>query len=155
MRTLLSTFTLILLVFCVEAQWKGKVTEVIDGDTYEIRRTDGSSVTVRLYGIDCPEDDQSYGDKATQRVRDKILNHTLRVEKITIGTYGRTIARVYYNSEMINEWLIKNGLAWVYPRYCDDPVCDNWKNIQQRTKRNKTGLWSQGNPTPPWEYRHK
>jgi len=42
----------------------GTVVEVTDGDTYTVDRTDGGTVTVRLWGVDAPEPDQPYGTVA-------------------------------------------------------------------------------------------
>jgi endonuclease YncB( thermonuclease family) len=42
----------------------GKVVEVTDGDTFDVRRSIGGTVTVRLWGVDAPEFDQPHGVKA-------------------------------------------------------------------------------------------
>lgn len=35
-------------------------------------------------------------------------------------------------------------------KYCNQPVCGNWREIQVKRKANKVGLWSQNNPVPLW-----
>ena len=43
--------------------WPGKVINVADGDTLTVLH-DGKEEKIRLHGIDCPEGDQAFGDKA-------------------------------------------------------------------------------------------
>ena len=33
----------------------GRVVKVTDGDTYDVRRSIGGTVTIRLHGVDAPE----------------------------------------------------------------------------------------------------
>jgi endonuclease YncB( thermonuclease family) len=45
--------------------WSGKVIGIADGDTITVLR-DKEQVRIRLYGIDCPERGQAFGNKAKQ-----------------------------------------------------------------------------------------
>jgi len=48
------------------------------------------------------------------------------------------------------------GLAWVYPRYCDEePMCSWWDRLQEKARDNKVGLWADKDPVLPWEWRRK
>lgn len=47
----------------------GRVVEVVDGDTYDVRRSIGGKATIRLYGTDAPEFSQRYGTAATRAAR--------------------------------------------------------------------------------------
>jgi endonuclease YncB( thermonuclease family) len=134
-------------------QFTGKVIKVTDGDTYKVEKASGGTVTVGLYDIDRPESDQSFGSKATRKASTKILHETVKVRKVERGPYGRMIAKVFYNGQSINFYLVSEGLAWVSGRYCNQRVCDHWKEIQAKRRANGTGLWSQSNPIPPWKYR--
>jgi len=69
--------------------------------------------------------------------------------------YGRTVALVSVDKQLLNKELVKAGLAWVYDRYCSEPICESWKNFQLRAKFDKRGLWADPNPIPPWEFRRK
>ena len=42
----------------------GKVTSVIDGNTFEMITDDNESYKIMLFGIDCPELGQEFGEKA-------------------------------------------------------------------------------------------
>ena len=42
-------------------------------------------------------------------------------------------------------------MAWVYEKYAEEPA---YFAAERTARMNRTGLWNQPNPTPPWEYRH-
>lgn len=46
-----------------------RVVEITDGDTYDVERSIGGKVTIRLHGVDAPESNQPFGRKATRRAR--------------------------------------------------------------------------------------
>lgn len=150
MRRLL-VFLTILCPSLVAAQWQGKVVNVVSGDQYQVKKPSGKTVEVRLYGIACPGNGQPYENEATIAVANKLVNRRVKVKKVETGLYDRVIAKVFHKSIMINQWLLRKGLAWVFTKYCKKPCCDRWKAIQERKKASGTGLWSQKNPKPPWE----
>ena len=43
---------------------EGKVLLVIDGDQFRVKTADGTAYTVRLHGIDAPEDMQPFGPES-------------------------------------------------------------------------------------------
>jgi len=47
--------------------------------------------------------------------------------------------------------LLKMGLAWHDPRYA--PKRDDYAKAEADARKAKRGLWSDENPTPPWEWR--
>lgn len=99
-RTLLLLSLLCLLPALAAAQVEpgqtltGRVVEVTDGDTYDIRRSIGGEVTVRLFGVDAPESSQSYGRAATRAARRIIGGSNVRISVEDVGRYGRAIGRV-------------------------------------------------------------
>jgi endonuclease YncB( thermonuclease family) len=46
----------------------------------------------------------------------------VEVKPVTIDRYGRTVAFVRVGDTLVNEELIRQGLAWVFTRYCDRPI---------------------------------
>jgi endonuclease YncB( thermonuclease family) len=113
MKSFLLTLLVFVTPFFSQAQWKGEVIKVIDGDTYKVVKKDGSQTTVRLFGVDCPEKNQPYGSKAEIKVSKKIKGKTVSLEKVETGPYNRLICKVRYKSRLINQFLVKKGLAWV------------------------------------------
>ena len=72
----------------------GRVVAVHDGDTITVERADGELVRIRLWGIDCPESDQPWGDRAMAFTAEKCLNKTVLVFERDEDRYGRLVAEV-------------------------------------------------------------
>lgn len=134
-------------------KFSGEVTRVVDGDTIYIS-TDEGQVKIRLLGIDCPEKDQSYGDKATQFAYDMVMGEIITAvaeEGNVYDRYGRFLGNVLLeDGRSLNEELVRTGLAWHYKQYSDDPVL---AELEEKAEEEKKGLWSEENPIPPWEWR--
>ena len=50
---------------------------------------------------------------------------------------------------LVNEELVSAGFAWVYPRYCDRPICERWKVLEDEAREAKRGLWADPHAIPP------
>ena len=133
--------------------WQGKVVGVSDGDTITVMH-DGKGEKIRLYGVDSPEKDQDYGQKAKQFTSDSVFGKTVDVKPMDTDRYGRTVGIVSYDGVSLNAELIRSGHAWVYRQYCKEPRCKEWEFIEAKAKDEKNGLWSIPNPVPPWDFRH-
>jgi len=134
--------------------WEGKVVGVGDGDTITVMRQ-GKGERVRLYAIDCPEYRQDFGQKAKRFTSGLVFGKIVEVNSFDTDSYGRTVGTVIIGSQCVNEELIKAGLAWVYTRHCRQPFCSKWKALEKEARKNKVGLWSMPNPTPPWTFRYR
>ena len=82
---------------------RGPVTEVIDGDTFDMNITHvgndnkeeyGDSERVRIAGIDAPEIDTEDGKKAKKALSNKISGKEVRCKIQTRDTYGRIVAEI-------------------------------------------------------------
>jgi endonuclease YncB( thermonuclease family) len=60
---------------------------------------------------------------------------------------------VWLEKFVINGELIKEGLGWVYMRYCKLPLCVEWQRLQLAAQNDKRGLWRDSDHVPPWEFR--
>lgn len=104
--------------------YKAFVTDVYDGDTITVNIDLGFEIwlkdqKIRLANIDAPEvrgENKLQGIKSRDRLRELILNKEVVVETIKDkkGKYGRWLGNIYYNTELINEKLIQEGLAETY-----------------------------------------
>lgn len=130
----------------------GKVVGVADGDTITVLEN-RTQHRIRLYGIDAPERGQDFGSRARQFVADLVFGNQVRVVKQDLDRYGRIVGIVYVGDTCVNEELVRNGLAWVYRRYCRIPVCRDWLAMETRARESGIGLWSHRDPVPPWEFR--
>ena len=131
----------------------GKVVDVADGDTITILTADKQQVKVRLYGIDCPEGGQAFGNVAKKYTAKMTAGKHVNVTPYDVDRYGRTVGVVTVNGNNVNESLIAAGLAWQFRKYCKQTFCDNWITIEQLAKSTGIGLWADKSPLPPWEYR--
>ncbi len=131
---------------------KGTVVSVADGDTMTILTDSEERIKVRLYGIDAPEKGQDFSNKARTYLNDLCYGKTVKVEKKGIDQYDRTLGIVYLDELNLNQEMVKEGLAWYYNHYVEDPVLEG---LEKTARQQKLNIWSLKNPTPPYEYRKK
>lgn len=132
----------------------GKVIRVADGDTVVVLTGVGTTQTVRLYGVDCPESGQRGGVEATEFARELLLFAPVSLSVVTQDQYGRSVALVRLaDGRIVNEELVKAGHAWVYRTYCREAFCAAWLAHEYRAKKQALGLWKEKNPMPPWRWR--
>ena len=131
-------------------QFTGEVAEIVDGDTLDVLRSNAPQ-RIRLYGIDCPELHQPFGQTAKLLTVEMALHKTVTVRVRGRDKYGRTLGDVLFgDGRVLNKELVKAGMAWWYRKYVNDSQLVALED-EARTKR--LGLWSDANPIAPWEFR--
>ncbi|MDP1666140.1 MAG: thermonuclease family protein [Methylobacter sp.] len=130
---------------------EGRVVGVHDGDTVTLLMAGNQQIKIRLAQIDAPESDQAFGQKSKQSLSDMVFNKAIKVDKDTIDKYGRTVGTIIVEGMDANREQIKRGMAWAYTQYLHD---QSLIQVEKDAREAKVGLWSDSNPTPPWEYRH-
>ena len=126
----------------------------MDGDTIKVV-INGKEEKIRLYGIDTPEKKQAYGQAATAAIKQILTGRDIKIKTMTKDKYGRSVAMVYADGKNVNEIMVKAGYAWVYRKYCKDDFCNDWLKYEKQAKKTNRALWQDGNPEPPWEWRHR
>ncbi|MCX2740135.1 thermonuclease family protein [Pontibacter anaerobius] len=127
-----------------------KVVGIKDGDTIVLLRN-GKEETVRLYGVDTPEKNQAYGQRAKQYTSELVFGKTVRLIVNNTDRYGRTVGTIILpDGRSLNEELVRNGYAWHYKAYSKD---QNLANAEVDARRFKRGLWQDPNPIAPWDFR--
>ena len=139
------------------------VTEVVDGDTVEIRHPNGTTDTVRLLGVDTPEvhvendppEFEGVPDTEAGRtcLRDAGRNASAFVERLLAGErvrlvvggdrrgrYGRLLAFVRQNGTNVNYRLVAEGYARVYDTSFAGR--ERFDRAEARAQRNRLGLWA-------------
>jgi endonuclease YncB( thermonuclease family) len=149
------TVFVIMIVFVIALpafaeEYSGRVVGVSDGDTIKILVSGGRQLKVRLAEIDAPEKSQAFGNQSKKAMSGLVYDKTVRVVKINIDRYGRTVGRVYIGKLDVNAEMLKKGMAWVYTQYSTDP---KFPPLEKAAKKSRLGLWADAAPTPPWEYR--
>ncbi|HEY0899155.1 MAG TPA: thermonuclease family protein [Sphingobacteriaceae bacterium] len=129
----------------------GVVVGIADGDTFTLLTPAKREVKVRLHGIDCPEKNQDFGSRAKQYTSNLIFKKTVRVQVKNKDRYGRTIALVVIpGGRILNEELLKAGMAWHYKKYDQSR---KWTALENTARARRVGLWSLKNPVAPWAFR--
>lgn len=137
---------------CNAQQLAGKVVGVSDGDTITVLQHN-QQYKIRLYGIDCPESGQAFGQKAKEFTSSMVFGKNVEVAVYDIDRYGRSVGVVHVDGTTVNEALLQNGYAWLYSKYCDQSFCRNWKTIEIQAAAKNLGLWAEKDQVPPWDWR--
>lgn len=122
---------------------------VTDGDTIKVLcgRTE---MKVRLAQIDAPERGQAFGAKAKEALSDLVFGREVRLDLGPKDRYGRDIATVWRGRLDINREMVRLGFAWAYRKYLEDP---SLLDDEATAKAASRGLWRDGDPIAPWDYR--
>jgi micrococcal nuclease len=129
----------------------GKVTSVVDGNTIEIAADDNETYTLVLVGIDCPEMEQEFGDKAKSFTEKLLINKTVEVEWAGKDRWGNRLAVVMIDGVDLRHKILKEGWAWTAER---NPI-EELELIKNQAKDEGKGLWKANEPTPPWIFRRQ
>ena len=125
------------------------VIHVVDGDTIDVE-IDGKEEKVRFLLVDTPETVhptkpvQAYGREASDYTKEQLEGKTVELEfdQETRDRYGRLLAYVYINGEMINEKLLEKGYARVTVYDPNDKYESEFRSIQDQAVENHLGIWS-------------
>jgi len=112
-----------------------KVVNVIDGDSF-ILSTDQS---IRLGNLEAPELENCMGNEAKQVLTKLILGKTVKLDIFAHDLYKRPIALVYVDDLLVNEVLLRKGLA----RYDGTPSKerDRLKSAYDKAKVEDIGIF--------------
>lgn len=147
-------FPIILLLLFTSPLWAeeftGKVVGVSDGDTITVMRL-GRGEKVRLYGIDCPEKGQAFGNRAKQFTSDMVFGKEVLVKTHGYDKYGRILGDVFTtDGKSLNQELVRAGFAWWFRKYSNDA---NLERLEEEARAQKVGLWADPHSVAPWEWR--
>lgn len=142
---------LLIIPILSSAQLKGRIVKVSDGDTVVLLDSTNTQHKIRLWGIDCPEGGQDYGNKATQHTKELCATKYVTVQVKGKDQYKRTLGIIIVDDTgvNVNENLLINGFAWVY-RFTKN---NNYQQLEDKARDKKINLWSMKNPIEPYLYR--
>lgn len=140
-------------------EYDAKVIAVLDGDTVLLMDTRADSAPplfykFRLANIDAPEKGQVYGEHAAQALARLVLKRQVYVVSVATDSYGRTIGWISLKRDAsiensVNAELVRRGWAWALSRSRSPYL----REAQQEAQHERRGLWSAGEPIPPWVWR--
>ncbi len=148
--SVLLAFSVILSVAEAET-FSGKVSGVQAGNMIAVFRGDKVQ-TVRLFGIACPTANAATARKAREFSEESVFGRMIEVE--VVGEFkktGQIIALARFEGKLLNEELVRAGLAWVHPELCKQEVCERWKALEAQAQAEKRGLWAGPQQAPPWQ----
>ena len=136
-----------------DAVLPGVVVGVVDGDTADIRLQSGM-IRVRLHAIDAPERDQPHGAAAKKALSNLVFDRKVTLEPIEQDRYDRLVARLWLAELDVNAEMLRQGHAWVYRRYANDPAYCTYEKTARDGER---GLWAlpSAQRAAPWEWRRR
>ncbi len=146
MKKFTTFFIFLVLLFSVKNSQAEDVYcyDVLDGDTFFAYDRYGFDLKIRLYGIDAPEDNAPFAQEAKAFTHSFVFEKTIDIKIVDIDRHKRNVAVVNINEdETLQEHLIKNGLAYVYSKYCKAiNLCNKLYELQSTAKENKIGIWA-------------
>jgi endonuclease YncB( thermonuclease family) len=130
-----------------------KVIGIKDGDTFVVL-IDGQEQVIRLEHIYCPEKKQPFGNKAKQFASDLCFGQYVQLNhKNKYDRNKRLISEIILNNGVnVNKELVSNGLAWHFKKYSKD---NDYSELEINARNNQIGIWSEPNPTTPWDWRKR
>lgn len=163
---LLSAFTF--SVSCLAGDViQGRVVSVSDGDTITVLDADHQQHKIRLSGIDAPEKAQPFGQRSKENLSRLVFGRDVTVEWRKKDRYGRTVGKVMVAEPACREAIcpktldschaqIVAGMAWWYRQYAKEQEtgdANRYEQSEQEARSRRIGLWTDPQPTPPWEWR--
>lgn len=157
---------------CDRAMVKVTLNRVVDGDTLEVIKTDGTISKVRLIGIDTPESVSSnqeknskYGKIASDYTKKLLPKGTVLYLEYTdkkIDQYGRDLAYVWTKNiksktdkkmkkYCINAKLVVKGYARPYFEQDNQFYRENFQKFFKLAKKQKRGLFQYGSELTIWK----
>ena len=141
-----------LWLLCLFLLWPGPASaqsvrflSVIDGDSLLVEYQ-GDAMEIRLIGVDAPEFKQEYGNAAkvfTLRFcHRKVLQ--LEFDQGRKDRYGRYLAYVYAGQAMLNEELVRAGLAIPVKVRPNTRYDSRFKAAEKEAVDKKRGFWIRG-----------
>ncbi|EJM2453864.1 thermonuclease family protein [Staphylococcus pseudintermedius] len=129
-----------------------ELVKAVDGDTAKLKYQ-GKTETFRFLLIDTPETKhprlgkQPFGQEASDRTA-KLLKNANKIEvEFDVGRkqdkYHRYLAYIYVDGKMVNNILVKEGLAkvdYVYPP--NTRYLSQLEKSQKAAKKAKLGIWT-------------
>ena len=125
-----------------------EVERVVDGDTLLLT----NRIRIRLIGIDTPETKKKdhpvelWGPEATEYTKRFIAdaNYRIQLEFDTerVDQFGRTLAYVRRNDRVLNEELVRQGLARVPNDQINSAMRRKLREAEREAKAARRGIWS-------------
>ena len=161
-------FPAMLLMACIGASAEtltGRVVGVADGDTITVLDANREQHKIRLGGIDAPEKAQPFGQRSKESLSAMVFRKEVDVQWNKRDRYQRIVGKVMVQPsgcptcpKTLDAGLaqITVGLAWWYRKYAKEQspeAAGQYEFAEQEARAKRVGLWADGQPIPPWDWR--
>jgi endonuclease YncB( thermonuclease family) len=134
----------------------GRIVAIADGDTLTLLDATKTQHKIRLAGIDSPEKRQPFGQVCKRSLSELAHDRAATVESTKLDRYGRVIGKVLVDGKDVNLEQLRRGCGWHYKKYQNEQSLDDrltYNSAEESARANRTGLWTDNDPVPPWDWR--
>ena len=138
-----------------------EITRVVDGDGFEARVLDGSGrmIDVRLFAIDAPESEQTYGRASTEYLRQLVQDGRFWLEVRALDSNGRTVGIVHKDSfdysRTLNYLMVSSGWAYWYSQYEHGEDELGLRAGEVNAYMEGLGVWQNPELERPWDFKER
>ena len=142
---------------------------VSEGDRLTVNSF-GTEINVQLYGLAAPQTakvdkftgwskaGQPYAEEAFRALSIKVLHEQVKIEiRRTLvfknDTKQVALAVVHLDGRNINLEMVADGWGWADKRSASKRDFPVYLAAQKAARAKRIGLWNQGIPQPPWEFK--
>ena len=115
---------------------------VIDGDSLEIETSNGE-LEVRLAGINAAERGECYFDESLDFLIETIKGREVIVDVVSEDQFGRTLANVWLDEELVSLGMVVEGLAIAQSPDGANPLAESLIQAEEAAYEARIGLWSE------------
>ena len=143
----------------------GMVVGVADGDTITVLDANREQHKIRVAGIDAPEKAQPFGQRSKESLSAMVFGKEVDVQWNKRDRYQRIVGKVWVQPvscptcpKTLDAGLaqLTLGLAWWYQKYAKEQSPEDagrYEFAEQEARAKRAGLWADGQPIPPWDWR--
>ncbi|HEX6335879.1 MAG TPA: thermonuclease family protein [Jiangellaceae bacterium] len=124
------------------------VLHVVDGDTFDVELSGGSTERVRLPQIDAPELDECGYAESSAALEELVWGETVRLAQTESGPgrddHGRLLRATWLVGKDVGLLLVRDGLARWLSRYADEDsrLAQMYEQAERQARDEGAGLWS-------------
>lgn len=136
---------------------RGRVVGIADGDTLTLLDDSDQQHKIRIGGIDAPEKRQPFGQRSKENLSRLAFSKPAEATCPKRDRYQREVCTVTVDGRDIGLEQIRAGLAWWYRKYAkEQPPLQrvDYEQAESSARQQRVGIWADGEPIPPWEFRH-
>lgn len=133
---------------------RGVVIEVRDGQSVVVL-SGGRKFTVVLRGVDAPELAQDFGEASRQHLAYLVLDKTVEIDFSQLEG-DHVVGKVICNQLDMGLQVVRDGAAWhdkANRKSLSEAEWNVYMAAEQLAREEARGLWQDGTPMPPWEWR--